>query len=65
MQKLGPPIVLIKINGARAKREASFYVQLSCHPHIVRTYGFIDSDSSASIMLVQEYAPGGDLSNLL
>ncbi|CAF3177279.1 unnamed protein product [Rotaria socialis] len=65
MQKLGPPIVLIKINGTRAKREASFYVQLSCHPHIVRTYGFIDSDSSASIMLVQEYAPGGDLSKLL
>ncbi|CAF4563024.1 unnamed protein product [Rotaria sp. Silwood1] len=65
MLKHGPPIVLIKIDGARAKCEASFYVQLSCHPHIVRTYGLVDSDSSNSIILVQEYAPKGDLRQLL
>lgn len=64
MLKHGPPIVLIKIDGAKAKREASFYVKLSCHPHIVRTYGLVDSHSSDSIMLVQEYAPEGDLSEL-
>jgi serine/threonine protein kinase len=65
MLKHGPPIVLIRIDGAKAKREASFYVKLSCHPHIVRTYGLVDSHSSDSIMLVQEYAPEGDLSELL
>ena len=65
MLKHGPPIVLIKIDGAKAKREASFYVKLSCHPHIVRTYGLVDSNSLDSIMLVQEYAPEGDLSELL
>src|SRR5271163_1888902 len=37
MLKHGPPIILIKIDGAKANREASFYVKLSCHPHIVRT----------------------------
>jgi len=65
MLKHGPPIILIKIDGAKANREASFYVKLSCHPHIVRTYGLVDSHSSDSIMLVQEYAPEGDLSELL
>ena len=65
MLKPGPPIVLIEIDGAKAKREASFYVKLSCHPHIVRTYGLVDNNSLDSIMLVQEYAPEGDLSELL
>jgi serine/threonine protein kinase len=65
MLKHGPPIVLIQIDGAKAKYEASFYVKLSCHPHIVRTYGLVDSHSSDSIMLLQEYAPEGDLSRLL
>ncbi|CAF0925132.1 unnamed protein product [Adineta steineri] len=65
MMKHGPDIVLIKIDGAKANREASFYVKLSCHPHIVRTYGLVDSNSSDSIMLVQEYASEGDLSELL
>ncbi|CAF1684851.1 unnamed protein product, partial [Adineta ricciae] len=65
MSKQGPPIVLIRIDGAKAKCEASFYVQLSCHPHIVRTYGLVESSTSDSIMLVQEYAPEGDLSELL
>jgi serine/threonine protein kinase len=65
MLKHGPPIVLIQIDGAKAKCEASFYVKLSCHPHIVRTYGLVDSHSSKSIMILQEYAPEGDLSGLL
>jgi serine/threonine protein kinase len=60
----GPPIVLIKIDGAKANREALFYVQLSSHPHIVRTFGLVESDLN-SIMFVQEYAEKGDLAGLL
>jgi serine/threonine protein kinase len=60
----GPPIILLKIDGAKAKREASFYVQLSCHPHIVRTFGLVQSNPD-SVMLLQESAPHGDLSEML
>lgn len=59
----GPPIVLVKIHGARAAREAAFYARLSCHPHIVRTFGFVES-SEDCVMLVQERALG-DLSERL
>jgi serine/threonine protein kinase len=62
--KPGPPIVLVKIHGAKATREAAFYVQLSCHPQIVRTFGLIESDAD-SVMLVQERALEGDLSERL
>ena len=65
ISKQGPAIVLIRIDGAKAEREASFYVRLSCHPHIVRTYGLVDDHSTDSVMLVQEYAPHGDLSEQL
>jgi serine/threonine protein kinase len=44
--------------------EALFYVQLSCHPHIVRTFGLVESDPN-SVMLVQEYAEKGDLAELM
>jgi serine/threonine protein kinase len=60
----GPSIILLKIDGAKAKQEASFYVQLSCHPHIVRTFGFVPTNRH-SVMLLQECAPEGDLSELL
>lgn len=60
----GPPIILLEIDGAKAKREASFYVQLSCHPHIVRTFGIVQSNPG-SVMLLQECAPHSDLSRLL
>ncbi|CAF3698936.1 unnamed protein product [Rotaria sp. Silwood1] len=60
----GPPIVLIKIDGAKANHEALFYVQLSCHPHIVRTFGLVESDMN-SVMLVQECAEQGNLVKLL
>ncbi len=29
-----PKIVILKIDGPRTRKEASFYVNLSCHPHI-------------------------------
>ncbi|CAF1014873.1 unnamed protein product [Rotaria sordida] len=67
-----PEIILLKIDGARTKKEASFYVDLSRHPHIVRTYGFVyeerddnDEDENNAVMLLQEHAPMGSLYDLL
>ncbi|CAF0803669.1 unnamed protein product [Adineta steineri] len=60
----GPPIILLKIDGAKANREASFYVKLSCHPYIVKTFGLVQCNPG-SFMLLQECAPHGDLSELL
>jgi serine/threonine protein kinase len=64
-----PEIVLLKIDGARARKEASFYVDLSRHPHIIRTFGFVYDrnipDQNNSILLLQEYAPEGSLFELL
>ena len=65
-----PEIILLRIDGARAQKEASFYVDLSRHPHIVRTYGFVridenDDDGNNTIMLLQEHAPMGSLYELL
>lgn len=59
----GPAILLLKIDGTKANREASFYVQLSCHPHIVRTFGLVQCNPG-STMLLQECATHGDLSEL-
>lgn len=60
----GSQIILLEIKGPAAIHEASFYVHLSCHHHIVRTFGFVKTDSER-VMLLQEYAPAGDLSELL
>ncbi|CAF1431148.1 unnamed protein product [Adineta steineri] len=63
-----PEIVLLKIEGARANKEASFYVDLSRHPHIVRTFGLVrddGDDNKSSIMMLQEYASEGSLYELL
>jgi serine/threonine protein kinase len=63
-----PEIILLKIDGARAKKEASFYVDLSRHPHIVRTYGFVyeeNDEENNAIMLLQEHASMGSLFDLL
>ena len=64
MKRRGPPIILLKLDGTKATREASFYVQLSCHPHIVRTFGLIPSPMSC-VQLIQERAPHPDLCELL
>jgi serine/threonine protein kinase len=61
ISKQGPPIILLKIDGVRACREASFYAQLSSHPHIVRTFGIVHSDPSSTLLL-QEFTPHRDLS---
>ncbi len=64
-----PEIVLLKIDGARASKEASFYVNLSRHPHIIRTFGFVydgnNPNPNNSVLLLQEYAPEGSLYDLL
>ncbi|CAF3073348.1 unnamed protein product [Rotaria sp. Silwood2] len=64
-----PEIIILKIDGARALKEASFYVHLTRHPHIVRTFGFVSDkkteDENNSVMLLQEYAPEGSLYELL
>jgi serine/threonine protein kinase len=48
-------------------KEASFYVDLSRHPHIVRTFGLVRDDDGDrnSIMLLQECASEGSLYELL
>jgi fyn-related kinase len=64
-----PDIIILKIDGARALKEASFYVNLTRHPHVVRTFGFVldkkIGDENNSTMLIQEYACDGSLYDLL
>jgi serine/threonine protein kinase len=64
-----PEIILLKINGAHARKEASFYVKLSRHPQILRTFGFVYdeniTDPQNTVMSLQEYAPKGSLYELL
>ncbi|CAF1450911.1 unnamed protein product [Rotaria sordida] len=64
-----PDIVILKIDGIQARKEASFYLHLSHHPNIVHTFGFVlDSNChhcQDSIMLLQEYASLGSLYELL
>jgi serine/threonine protein kinase len=64
-----PEIILLRIESARALKEASFYVNLTRHPHVVRTFGFVldqnnDHEDNA-VMLLQEYAPEGSLYELI
>jgi serine/threonine protein kinase len=63
----GPPIVLLKLYGARAEKEASFYEDLTRHSHIVYTYGLVEypHKQSSFVMLLQEKAPLGSLFNFL
>jgi serine/threonine protein kinase len=42
-----------------------FFDELSRHPHIVRTFGFVRSNDNNSIMLLQEYASEGSLYDIL
>ncbi|CAF3282288.1 unnamed protein product [Rotaria sp. Silwood2] len=64
----GPCIILLKLFGARAEKEASFYEYLTRHPHIVYTYGLVEQPNATSntfLMLLQEMAPEGSLINIL
>ncbi|CAF0877587.1 unnamed protein product [Didymodactylos carnosus] len=69
-QTNGPKFILLQIDGARARKEAAFYVELSRHPYIVRTYGLVQQQQNNlteddSVMLLQEYATEGSLYNFL
>jgi serine/threonine protein kinase len=64
-----PEIILLKIHAARAQKEASFYVDHSRHPHIIRTFGLVyDEDKKAAdqeVLLLQEYASQGSFYDIL
>ena len=64
-----PKIILLVLNGARAEREASFHAKISCHPHIVRTFGIVydkeDNEDTSGTILLQELASHGTLYKLL
>lgn len=62
-----PDIVLLKIEGARAEKQASFYAEISRHPNIVRTYGLVEDSNATenSLILLQEFAPLGSLYDVL
>jgi serine/threonine protein kinase len=60
----GPSIIVMTILSARAEKEAMFYVEMSKHAHIVRTYGLVDNPNK-QVMLVQERAQHGSLLQLL
>lgn len=66
-QQPRPPVIILRIDGARANKEASFYVDQSRHPHIVRTYGLVEDSipNTSSVMLLHEYASEGSLFELL
>jgi serine/threonine protein kinase len=64
----GSPIVLLEMTGEKAHKEAILNITLS-HAHIIKTYGTVASNtrriSSNAILLLQEYAPDGDLAGRL
>ncbi|CAF0912643.1 unnamed protein product [Didymodactylos carnosus] len=65
----GPPIVLLQITGAKAKKEASYYADLSHHRYIIKTYGLVlvpsNTPNNNMVTLLQELAPDRDLYNFL
>ncbi|CAF4892790.1 unnamed protein product [Rotaria sp. Silwood1] len=64
IQPREPQIILIEMDNETAYHEASFYIQLNSHDHIIHTFGFVDNDLHLPILL-QERAPFGNLSALL
>ena len=59
-----PKIIIIEMTRQIAEREEPFYLEVNGHDHIIRTFGSVDNSSNLSI-LVQEYAPQGDLADCL
>ena len=59
-----PEIIIIEMSKQIAEREQPFYLEVNGHDHIIRTFCSIDNSLNLSI-LVQEYAPRGDLANCL
>ncbi len=59
-----PPIVLMILKNATAEREVSWYLTFNSHPYIVHTFGLVGNNDQLP-MLLQEYAPHGNLQTLL
>ncbi|CAF1486657.1 unnamed protein product [Didymodactylos carnosus] len=62
---IGPPIVLVEIHSAKPMFSFS---GMDSHPNVVEMYGLVDrhrSDSSVSVMLVQQAANQHDLRNFI
>ena len=57
-------IILLIMDEETARTEVPFYLRLSSHPNVVRTFGLVKHDSR-STALVQECAPYGNLQTLL
>ncbi|CAF3453829.1 unnamed protein product, partial [Rotaria sp. Silwood2] len=62
--KREPPIILMIMNKETAEREASLYLMLNSHPHIIYTFGYAGNDDRLP-MLLQERATHGNLQILL
>jgi hypothetical protein len=44
ISKKDSPIVLLVMNTGAAKHEASVYIQLNGHPHIIQIFGLVKND---------------------
>lgn len=60
----GEKIVLIERNDELSEYEQSIYSTFKDHPHIIRTYGFVENDRG-TVMILQEQPSHGDLLSLL
>jgi serine/threonine protein kinase len=59
-----PPIIIIEMSKQIAEREEPFYLEINGHENIIRTFGSVGNPLNLTI-LVQEYAPQGDLADCL
>ena len=59
-----PEIIIIEMSQQIANREEAFYLEVNGHDHVIRTFGSVDNVLNLKI-LVQEYAPQGDLADCL
>lgn len=59
-------VVLVELRGESGKRENYFFTKYGIHKHIIRTFGTVyDPADENTIKLLQEYAPQGNLEELL
>ncbi|CAF1443883.1 unnamed protein product [Rotaria sp. Silwood1] len=58
------PIILMILNKETAQHDASFYLTLNSHPHIIHTFGFVGNNDRLP-MVLQECATYGNLQILL
>lgn len=64
ISKHSKQVLIVEMNETIAKHEGFFYKLLNDHPHVIRTFGYVENPLNMTIF-VQEFAPYGDLANLL